>query len=170
MAVAVAVVAAVVSRLDYAPARPSRSPTVAASRRSIRILKEEGVYDVEKLRTIVLFEADFNQNNKHLGRSMMQHCVKNNLISEEQYSIPGKKCVDHALNRRLLFDITRYNKNSTAMTPCDLKSCFDRIAHVPATLAMASSSHLLFVDTTLFGIVQMMGDMFMHVLHYWAFE
>ena len=120
------------------PFKTGYSPLRWQNATNVMILKEEGVYDVEKLRTIVLFEADFNQNNKHLGRSMMQHCVKNNLISEEQYSIPGKKCVDHALNRRLLFDITRYKKTSTAMTPCDLKSCFDRIAHTPATLAMAS--------------------------------
>ena len=34
-----------------------------------------------------------------------------------------------------MFDITRYKKTSMAMTSCDLKSCYDRIAHTPALLA-----------------------------------
>ena len=39
---------------------------------NVRIPKKSGNFNVEKLRTILLFEADCNQNNKHLGRMMMQ--------------------------------------------------------------------------------------------------
>ena len=102
------------------------------------ILKEEGVYDIDKLRTIVLFEADFNMNNKHYSRKMMHHCVDTKQLAHEQYSIPGKKSIDHALNKRSIFDINRYKKNTLAMASCNLKSCFDRVAHTPAVLAMAS--------------------------------
>ena len=101
------------------------------------ILKKEGVTDVEKLHTIVLFEADYNHNNKFLGRAMMQHTILSNMLAKEQYSIPGKKCIDHVINRRLLFDLIRYQKTSTSMASVDLKSCYDRIAHTPAYLAMA---------------------------------
>ena len=103
---------------------------------NLMILKQEGVYNIDKLRTIVLYEADFNQNNKHFGRELMKHTVPKNRIAKEQYSIPGKKCIDHALNRRLIFDVNRYQKNSMAMTSCDLKSCYDRVVHTPAVLAM----------------------------------
>ena len=100
------------------------------------ILKSAVNYNIDKLRTIVLYEADFNHNNKFLGHRMMQHTVPNDRISKEQYSIPGRKSIDHALNRRLVFDISRYQKSSLAMTSCDLKSCYDRVAHTPAVLAM----------------------------------
>lgn len=105
---------------------------------TVMILKEEGNYAIEKLRTIVLFEADFNHNNKFFGRQMMHHAIDNHFLAKEQYSIPGRKSIDHALNRRLLFDIVRYQKTSAAMTSCDLLSCYDRIAHTPAVMAMAS--------------------------------
>lgn len=101
----------------------------------VMILKKSGLYDVEKLRTIVLFEADFNANNKYMGRSAIRHCVKHNRLAQEQYSIPGRKSIDHALNKRLLFDIVRYQKYSLALSSCDLKSNYDRIGHVPSVLA-----------------------------------
>ena len=103
------------------------------------ILKEAGIFGIDKLQTIVLFEADFNMNNKFYRRQMMHHCLDTSQMSQEQYSGPREKSIDHALNKRLVFDITRYKKNTTTITSCDLRSCFDRVAHVPATLVMASS-------------------------------
>ena len=70
----------------------------------------------------------------------MHHALDHDLIAEEQYSTPGWKSIDHVLNRRLLFDITRYQKTSLAMTSCDLKSCYDCITHTPTTLAMCRVS------------------------------
>ena len=95
--------------LHYAPAEiPMRSgytPIRWKQASDLMILKKEGTHDVEKVRTIVLFEADFNHNNKFLGKAMMQHTVLNNMLTKEQYSIPGKKCIYHVINRRLLFDL-----------------------------------------------------------------
>ena len=102
----------------------------------VMILKKEGLIEVNKLRTIVLMEADFNHNNKYLGRSMMNHAILHDLLAKEQYSIPGKKCIDHVINRKLLFDLIRYQKTSASMASVDLKSCYDRISHSPAYLAM----------------------------------
>ena len=66
----------------------------------------------------------------------MQHAIPSNRIAKEQYSRPGRKSIDHALNRRLIFDLSRYQKSSLAMTSCDLKNCYDRVAHTPAMLAL----------------------------------
>ena len=118
------------------PFRTGYSPKRWRNATNVMILKKSGIFDLNKLRTIVLFEADFNYNNKWLGRSMMEAAMKNDQLAKEQYSTPGKKSIDHALNRRLLFDLIRYKKSSLAMTSCDLKSCYDRIAHVPALLAL----------------------------------
>ena len=118
------------------PFRTGYNPCRWKQATNVMILKKAGIFDITKLRTIVLYEADFNHNNKWLGKAMMQHTINNNQLAKEQYSIPGKKAIDHALNRRLLFDLIRYKKTSLAMTSCDLKSNYDRIAHVPALLAM----------------------------------
>ena len=117
------------------PFRSGYSPKRWKNATNVMILKEPGIYDIDRLRTIVLYEADFNHNNKYLGRSMMQFTTRNKMLAKEQYSVPGRKSIDHVLNRRLLFDIARYQKTSLAMTACDLKSCYDRIAHTPAIMA-----------------------------------
>ena len=65
------------------------------------LLKKEGYFIVEKLRTIVLFESDFNQENKRLGREAMNLALDKNLISEEQYSRPGRSAQDNAMNKDL---------------------------------------------------------------------
>ena len=120
------------------PLRSGYSPSRWKKANNVMILKKEGVTDLDRLRTLVLFEADFNHNNKFLGRSMMNHMNATKQLAKEQYSAPGKKCIDQVLNRRLYFDLIRYQKTSAAMSAADLKSCYDRVAHAPAYLAMRS--------------------------------
>ena len=117
------------------PFRTGISPATWKKASNVMILKKAGLYDVDKLRTIVLYQSAFNHNNKYLGKEMVNHTIKNNLLAPEQYSRPGRKAIDQALNRRLLFDISRYQKTSIAITSCDLKSNYDRITHTPAILA-----------------------------------
>ena len=63
---------------------------------------------VTKLRTIVLTEANFNFNNKVLGRSTIYHAEKHQLLPEEQYgSRPNKCAIDHVLHKRLTHNILR---------------------------------------------------------------
>ena len=55
---------------------------------NVMILKEPGIYDIDRLRTIVLYEADFhnnnnNNNNKYFGKSMMQFMTGNNVLTKE---------------------------------------------------------------------------------------
>ena len=46
---------------------------------------------MDKLRTILLYEADFNMNNKYMGRVMMYKAEVAKLMAEEQYSSRGGK-------------------------------------------------------------------------------
>ena len=105
---------------------------------NVMILKKAGLFNIEKLRTLCLFQADYSHNNKFLGKSIMDHAVANGQISKEQYSVTGKRSISHALNKTLLFDNIRYQKYSASLTSCDLKSCYDRIVHTPAMLAVQS--------------------------------
>ncbi len=113
---------------------PSRWKTAT----NVMILKKSGLYNLEKLRTLCLFQADFNHNNKFLGKETMSTALDNSKVSIETYSIPGKRSIHQVLNRTLLFDKIRYQKCTVAMTSCDLKSCYDRIVHTPVMLALQS--------------------------------
>ena len=53
-------------------------------------LKEPGIYGIDRLRTIVLYEDDFNHNNYYYGRSMMIFTTGNNMLAREQYSVSGR--------------------------------------------------------------------------------
>jgi len=46
---------------------------------------------VEKLRIIMLFEADFNNNNKWIGRAVMQNAERRQEIALEQYGSHNHK-------------------------------------------------------------------------------
>jgi hypothetical protein len=72
------------------PLHTGYSPERWKNATNVMILKKAGLYSLEKLRTLVLYEADFNHNNKFFGRTTMQHSLANNKIAIEQYSVPGK--------------------------------------------------------------------------------
>ena len=120
------------------PMRTGFCPSRWRNATNVMILKKAGLFDLDKLRTLCLFQADHNHNNKFLGKEMMSHALKNSCIAPEQYSVTGKKAISHALNKTLLFDNIRYNKGCLSLTSCDLKSCYDRIVHNPAMLALRS--------------------------------
>ena len=91
---------------------------------------------VTKLRTIVLTEVDFNFNNKVLGRSTIYNAGKYHILSDEQYDSRSNKCdIDHALHKRLTYDILRQMKQIGALCSNDAKSCYDRVVHSIACMA-----------------------------------
>lgn len=73
------------------PLRSGYSPSRWEQATDVMILKKAGLYDLDKLRTIVLYEADYNYNNKFLGRAMLKHAMPLDLLATEQYSVPGKE-------------------------------------------------------------------------------
>ena len=92
---------------------------------------------MDRLRTILLYEADFNFNNKVLGRRMMHNAEQYDLLALEQYgSRKHKTAIECALNKRLIFDILRQTKKPAGICSCDLKSCYDRIVNAFSSLAM----------------------------------
>lgn len=106
---------------------------------AIMIPKIEGNWNVEKLRIIILFEADFNFGNKEAGLKMVDAAERANGLAPEQYGgrrkaevMPGMSAVMHALNKVLTYDAFRYQKREAALTSSDAKACYDRIVHAPA--------------------------------------
>ena len=102
----------------------------------VMLLKAPEIFLLKKLRTIVLYEADYNHENKRIGRDAMRLALKQGQIVKEQYSSPGRSAQDNALNKRLVFDHFRFQKQPFGMCACDLKSCYDRIVHSAASLSL----------------------------------
>ena len=92
----------------------------------VEILKKAGVYDVEKMHTILLMNAKFNMNNKKLGCDMMHHAKKHSALAREQYgSRRNHQCILAALNKRLTMDLLRQTRRAGALCANDAKSCYD---------------------------------------------
>ena len=63
---------------------------------------------MDKLQTIPLYEIDFNQNNKFLGKLMMMRAEEGGVLAKEQYGNRKQmRAIECALNKRLIFDILR---------------------------------------------------------------
>jgi hypothetical protein len=70
--------------------------------------EKSGVTLVEKLRTVVLFQGDFNYLNKYIGRHMTKDGEEHEQLTWEQYgSREGNNAIDQALNKVLSFDLIR---------------------------------------------------------------
>ena len=101
------------------------------------IPKKKDEWRPGKLRLILLMEARFNQNNKLIGRKMMQHGEKYGYLAREQFgSRNAKSAIEHALNKRLTIDIARQTKTPAVYIANDAKSCYDRILLMVAYLTM----------------------------------
>ena len=125
-----AIMANIPYRTGYSPERWQRGT-------NCMLMKKKDNLRVDKLRTILLYEADFNQNNKQAGRDFMYNGEQHKTIAKEQYgSRKGLSANDHSLNKRLTFDILRQKKKPGAHTATDALSCYDRIVHAVAGLAM----------------------------------
>ena len=100
------------------------------------LVKKNNSYRVDKLRTIVLFEADFNFINKAVSRKLAHQAEDKNSLAPEQYgSRKNHRAIEHVLNKKLCMDILRQNKIPGIISPTDLKSCYDRICHSIASLS-----------------------------------
>ena len=122
----------------------------------VMLLKKEELFLLSKLRTIVLYEADYNHENKRLGRAAMKLAISKGKIAKEQFSRPSRSAQENVICKRLVFDYCRGKKKPIGMCACDLKSCYDRIVHVAASLALQRIGVPLGKIKSMFGTVQLL--------------
>lgn len=108
-----------------------------ARRYSGDVEKKDGLIQVNKLRAILLMEADFNFANKlFVGYRMMRQLASTGSAPKEVYGgIKSKDARAVGLLRRLIPDISRQMRLPLAIASVDAQSCYDRIAHPVASLA-----------------------------------
>ena len=122
---------------------------------NVMLEKISGNCRVDKLRTILLYEADFNMMNKYIGKTMMKYAEDHDLISKVQYGGRKRRAANgHALNKRLFFDKLRQTRKKGAVCSCDLKSCYDRIVHAFAALAMRRAGVAETATVSMFQTIQ----------------
>jgi hypothetical protein len=103
----------------------------------VMLEKKPGVRQLSTLRAILLYEADFNQNNKRLGREMLFRAEQHNAVAIEQFgSRKNMSAIDQSLNKTLTFDLFRQNRQRGALCSNDAKGCYDRIVHNCASLCL----------------------------------
>jgi len=99
--------------------------------------KQAGNFNMEKLCIILLFEGNFNQNNKWLGCAVMFHAEAKQQMAKEQYGSRKEKSADiQCLNKRLLYDYACYTHKPMVLCSNDAKSCYNCIVLIVVALCL----------------------------------
>ena len=119
------------------PYQSGYSPTRYKMSVNAMLKKKQNKIEADQLRTILLLEADFNHLNKKLGRDLMHQAEKYQMIAPEQFgSRKHHSCIDQVIVKRLYYDSLRSLRHNGFLCSNDAKSCYDRIVHSIASLAM----------------------------------
>ena len=106
---------------------------------SVMLEKIFGCTLVNKLRAILLMEADFNFANKTIfGNRMLDNVRKHNLMPDEIFSEKGRTADDGALSKILFYDIVRQLRIPAAIASVDAAQCYDSIAYAVASMVSQS--------------------------------
>jgi hypothetical protein len=101
------------------------------------LMKKEGISLIDYVRTIVLFHAGFNYLNKFVGRKMMWNAEFFGQLASEQFgSRSGHRAIEQAWNKRLSFDLVRQQRRTATLCSNGTTSCYDRVVHSVASIAM----------------------------------
>ena len=103
----------------------------------VELQKEPNNWNIERLRTIVLIEADHNMNNKLLGRRTMSHGEVYHALAPEQHGSRKRlSAIQASVNNRLMYDLMRQHRHGGILCSNDAKSCYDRIVHSVLSLSL----------------------------------
>jgi hypothetical protein len=94
---------------------------------NIMIYKKPGCIELDRLRVIHLFEADFNLMVGILfGRRAMYHQVDHGLLNPSQFGRPGGECPDASISKVLHNLTAAFTHTSMGQFESDATACFDR--------------------------------------------
>ncbi len=106
---------------------------------SVMLEKVFGCALINKLRSILLMEADFNATNKILyGHRMLDVIRKYNLMPEEIYSEKNRLADEGTLVKVLFYNIVHQTRLPAGISAVDANNCYNRIAHPIASLLLQS--------------------------------
>jgi len=148
-------------KLADIPLQTGFSPARWKKGLNVMLEKVAGNVNVEKLHIILLFEADFNYNNKWLGRAIMFNVESAGMIAEEQYgSQKHKSAIIQCLNKTLFYDWVRFPWQPAGLCSNDVKSCYNRIILLVAALCLC---HLGTNQKSVFSMILTLQQMNHHI-------
>jgi len=104
---------------------------------NVMLEKMAGNFNIEKLRIILLFKGDFNNNNKWLGRVVMFNAEEHHQMAPKQYGSQKEKSADiRCLNKRFLYNYACYTHKPLAICSNNAKSSYDHIVLIVAALCL----------------------------------
>jgi len=132
-------------------------------RKTLNVMLEKlfGNDNVEKLWIIMLFEADFNHNNKWLGHATMRLAKQHDLLAPEQYEsrkhkVAGTQC----LNKCLFYDLHQFSRTPTALCLNNAKGYYNQIVLMIAALCLC---HLGAPQSAVHSMIKMLANLKDHV-------
>ena len=120
--------------------------------------KTENDIRVEKLRAILLMEADFNFVNKLIfGHRMIQQCENYRRFPDELYGSRNRRSANEvAINRRLSLENMKQKRCNGIIAGVDAAQCYDRIVHPLAILLCCNEGAPMSTLLLMFGAIQSM--------------
>ena len=103
----------------------------------VQLLKRSQDFRAEKLRTILLLEADFNLNNKVLGSDAMRSGERAKALARDNYG--GRRNLranEVAMNSQLTYNSIWSRRMRAILMSNDAKGCFDSILHIIVDIAL----------------------------------
>ena len=99
--------------------------------------KEKGNINIDKLRAICLFKADFNWVLKVIyAKRMMANARENDLLEPEIFAVAGRSAPDATMAKVAFTDINRAQHRNHAVASVDLGQCYDSVAHGACSIAL----------------------------------
>jgi hypothetical protein len=95
---------------------------------NVMIYKKPGIYLINRLRVIHLFEADYNLViGLIFGRRALYSGVANEMLHKSQWAQPGRQCADVVVMRELTLAMATMLKISLGGFENDAAACYDRL-------------------------------------------
>ena len=118
------------------PLKHGFAPTRWKKVLQIVISKDEGQPKVDRLRNILLLEADYNFVLKLIwGKRLMQRATRQQLLHTAQHARPKNLATSASLNKKITYDIIRQMKIMATSFDNDAKGCYDFIVPPHAMIA-----------------------------------
>ena len=86
--------------------------------------------------TIGILDTEFNRNNGYIRQQKINNSINLGTISDEQFARPNRSSVEDIITKCCTLDHRHSTRWSFAITGYDLTSCYDRIIHTAAALAL----------------------------------
>jgi hypothetical protein len=94
---------------------------------------------INKLRLILLMEADFNSINKILFGIRMLNMVRlYGFMRNEIFSERNRTAEEGTLSKVLFYDVVRQTRSAAGISSVDVDNCYDRVSHAIASLVFRS--------------------------------